>query len=185
MSPTARERYRELSARVDAFFAKTLARHQDRMQCATGCFDCCQSGLTVTQVEAAEIADHLRQMPEERRAQVARRAARTEEQGCSALDEQGRCMIYEARPLVCRSHGVPIKTTPEKGQLPLISSCPRNFGGGVDFAAVAPDAVLDQTTLSTILAALEAAYSVEVGVPRGERVAIRDLLCGGGASRAS
>lgn len=185
MSPTAKDRYRELAVRVDAFFSKVEARHADRMQCATGCFDCCQSGLTVTQVEAARIAEHLGHLTQEQRLKVASRGGRPEEEGCAALDEAGRCMIYEARPLVCRSHGVPVKATLEKGHLPVVSSCPKNFGGGLDFVGIEADAVLDQATLSTILAALEAAYAAEVGAKRGERTAIRDLLCAGGAERAS
>lgn len=148
------DRYRELAAKVDAFFARVHARHGDEMRCAAGCAACCQAGLTVTRVEADAIVERVGELD---RAARARLRATLERGGarCAALDEAGRCQIYAARPIVCRSHGVPIRMRDARG-LPVVDACALNFtargAGGAD-----ADCVLDQTTLSTTLLAIDRA----------------------------
>ena len=118
------------------------------MQCQSGCSDCCHVRLTITPVEAAAIRDHVAGMP--RAARVALAPTGPADR-CAALDAVGRCKIYEARPLVCRSHGVPIRM--QRRGLPVVDACHRNF------RTVTPDAdcILDQTTLSATLLAIDAA----------------------------
>ena len=139
----------ELTAKVDAFFARVEARHGEDMQCATGCSDCCHARLTVTGVEAAAIRAELATWPADRRAALAANAAAAPADHCAALDPAGRCLIYAARPLVCRSHGAPIRLGP--GSLPVLPACGKNF------LSTAPDAdcVLDQGTLSAIVLAVD------------------------------
>jgi Fe-S-cluster containining protein len=144
----------ELHAKVDAFFARVEARHGDDMQCRTGCADCCRVRLTVTSVEAAAIRALVAGWPAARRRALAAAtdddaAEDAAEDRCAALDEAGRCRIYAARPIVCRSHGVPVRM--RRGQLPVIEVCPRNFTR----TEPAPDCVLDQTTLSALTLAID------------------------------
>ncbi|WP_437926533.1 hypothetical protein WMF37_47270 [Sorangium sp. So ce291] len=89
-----------------------------------------------------------------------------------------------ARPLICRTHGLPIRFAPPSGRvLPVIDACPKNFVGE-DLHAVDAASVLDQTTLSTVLAALDMAHADEAGWPRGQRAAIAEVLAeGDGAAR--
>lgn len=128
----------ELEAKVDAFFARVATRHGDDMQCATGCSDCCHVRLTITEVEAAAI-----------RRLDARVVPNPAPDRCAALDASGRCQIYAARPIVCRSHGVPIRI--REGSLPVVQSCHRNFTHTTPDA----DCILDQTTLSATLLAID------------------------------
>jgi hypothetical protein len=58
----------------------------------------------------------------------------------------------------------------------LLDACPKNFVGR-DLEALDRAWILDQETVSTILAALDAALAAEQGRPRGERVDLRDVLC--------
>ncbi len=75
-------------------------------------------------------------------------------------------MIYAFRPLFCRSHGLPIRMSNTIG-LPMaednsVSTCFRNFiSDGV--GSLAPDCILDQQTLSTILHIINRAYAAETG----------------------
>ena len=69
-------RYPELTAKVDAFFARVEARHGDDMQCDTGCSHCCHVRLTITGVEAAAIRARASRL-----ARRARRRARRERRG--------------------------------------------------------------------------------------------------------
>lgn len=133
----------ELTAKVDAFFARVAARHGDDMQCATGCSDCCHVRLSVTAAEAAAIRELVASWPAAQRAALADHGPADR---CSALDPAtGRCRIYAARPLVCRSHGVPVRLT--RQSLPVIETCHRNFRHSEADA----DCVLDQSTLSALL----------------------------------
>ncbi len=137
----------ELHAKVDAFFARAVARHGDDMQCHTGCSDCCRVRLTITGVEAAAIRDEIARWPAAQRRALA--APDADADRCAALDAAGRCRIYAARPIVCRSHGVPIRM--RRDSLPVVESCFRTFTR----TAPAADCDLDQTTLSALTLALD------------------------------
>jgi Fe-S-cluster containining protein len=139
-------RLAELHAKVDGFFTRVEQRHGDDMQCATGCSDCCHVRLTITEVEAAAIEELVEGWPEHQRAALAETGP---EDRCAALDASGRCKIYEARPIVCRSHGAPIRM--RRDSLPVIESCFRNF----THTEPAPDCVLDQQTLSALTLAVD------------------------------
>jgi len=147
-------RLSELHAKVDAFFARVEARHGDDMQCRTGCADCCRVRLTVTGAEAAAIRDEVAGWPAARRraladADDADAAGPATGDRCAALDEADRCRIYAARPIVCRSHGVPIRM--RRDSLPVIEACARNFTR----TEPAADCILDQTTLSALTLAID------------------------------
>ena len=156
------DRYRELAAKVDAFFARVAARHASDLRCAAGCDACCRQRLTVTTVEADVVVALVRALPEEARARL--RASQAHTDRCAALDDAGRCQIYEARPLVCRSHGVPIKLRNPRG-LPVIEACSLNFTAHGP-AAADPDCVLDQTTLSATLGMIDRAHTGRDDDPR-------------------
>jgi len=158
-------RLAELHAKVDAFFERVEARHADDMQCATGCSDCCHARLTVTGVEAAAIRAELATWDTERRRALAANAVAAPGDRCAALDPGGRCLIYAARPLVCRSHGAPVRLTP--GSLPVMPSCGKNFLR----VTPDPDCVLDQGTLSALVLAVD---RMEGG--DGTRFDLADLL---------
>jgi hypothetical protein len=174
---SARERYRELCAKVDAFFARVHARHGDQMACRAGCDACCRTRLSVTRVEADEIRDAMAALPGEVARRLAARAEADAADRCPALEDDGRCAVYAARPLVCRSHGVPIKMrTP--GQLPVLGCCEKNFVAAGPAGADA-DCVLDQTTLSITLGAIAAAHARELGDTADARITLAHLLRGG------
>jgi uncharacterized protein len=192
VSQSPLDRYAALRGRVDDLFASVHARHGDAMQCGAGCADCCHARFSVTLIEAAYIASGLAGLPAATRAALAERAAHGDPGRCAALDAGGRCQIYAWRPLVCRSHGAPIRRTEaqdtepaglpdERGpagrtHLPVIDCCPRNFDGGRSLSRVAPDLVFDQRTLSTVLGALDAAFADRCGAPRGMRIDLAALV---------
>lgn len=161
-------RLAELTRKVDAFFARVAERHGGDMQCATGCSDCCHVRLTVTEVEAAAIRAHVAAWPPEQRRAL---GVTGPPDRCAALDPTGRCKIYDARPVVCRSHGAPIRL--RHGGLPVVQACHRNFTR----TAPDPDCILDQETLSATLLVVDAAATAAAGPPApGRRVDLAGLL---------
>ena len=156
--------YRTLVAKADAFFERVSQRHGAEMECQTGCSDCCHARLTITGVEAAAVRLHLATLSSELRTSLAARAA-TRDPRCPALDAEGRCDLYAARPLVCRTHGAPIRLPEAARRLPVVQSCHRNFRHGASDPRLGADTdcVLDQETMSTMLAAVDADHAARVG----------------------
>lgn len=87
--------YRALVDKVDAAVAAAAARAGEQVTCRAGCSSCCVDGLSVMPVEAHAIAAHV--------AAHGLDAVRASEDACVFLDGRGRCRVYAARPLGCRT----------------------------------------------------------------------------------
>jgi hypothetical protein len=151
--------YRALVAKVDAKVAEISARHPAALACRAGCHGCCQPGLTVNSVEAAHLAAFLAADPA-RRARAREAVAADAHAGtrCALLAADGRCSVYEARPIVCRSHGVPVqvlRTTIAKVKTRDV--CPLNFVG-LPLAELPAGDLIDLDTLNTLMALIDAQH---------------------------
>jgi uncharacterized protein len=146
-------RYPELAAKVDGFFARVVSRYPNETKCNKGCSHCCHVRLTITGVEADAIYDEVASWSEDRKAQLAANVAAAAPDRCVALAPNGRCLVYEARPIVCRSHGAPIRMR-SPGSLPVVETCRENFTTHGPAAADA-DCILDQETLSAMVLAVD------------------------------
>lgn len=200
--------YRVVQTRVDAFFAAVLHRHPTQLQCQSGCHGCCQAGLSVSAIEAAAIRDYVQSLPEDQRAQLrahvrpgaalnrAALGSAAAAASCALLTRDGRCTIYPARPLVCRSQGLPLAY--EAALIPegalrfrakdgrAVVVCPLNFSSTADPAglpspSVEPAAadILDGERLDVILALLNHRYIDSLGADRSTataRVPLADVV---------
>jgi hypothetical protein len=169
-----------LWAKIDAFTARVAARYPGELACRAGCDDCCKRALTVTAIEAAAVSAAVRGADAAVRARLAERAQHPLPSRCVALEDDGRCAVYGARPVVCRSHGLALRfeeptADPARRSLPIIDACHKNFTSRAP-ATLDPDCILDQTTLSTLVAALDAARSDAHGTERGQRTALADVI---------
>jgi Fe-S-cluster containining protein len=86
---------------VDRDARRLALKHADRIQCARGCSGCCLDDLTVFEVEAAVIRD--------RHAELLADGNPHPKGACAFLDAEGACRIYEERPYVCRTQGLPLR----------------------------------------------------------------------------
>ncbi len=112
--------YHEIDQRAYELF--TL--HSDRLLCRQGCIKCCMDGITVFEVEARNIREHYGGLLE-------LGAPRTED-ACAFLDSEGTCRIYQHRPYVCRTQGLPLRwlDETETGDIvELRDICPENENG--------------------------------------------------------
>ncbi len=167
-------RYHELTDRIDAFFARVAARHAADLRCAAGCDACCRTRLTVTGVEAAAIRAWAAARSDAERAAIATAARTDDPTRCAALDDGGRCRIYDARPLVCRSHGVPVRMRDARS-LPVVHSCELNFRARGP-AAADPDCILDQELVSTMLGLVDREHTSATGAADGVRHDLAEVL---------
>jgi uncharacterized protein len=170
---SARANYRALVAKVDAFVERVSGRHAADLRCVAGCAQCCHVRLTITAIEADAISVWAAAQSPDRRVAIATAAqVAANPTRCAALDDEDRCRIYAARPLVCRSHGIPIRL--HARGLPVITSCELNFTAAGPAAADA-DCILDQQLVSTTLAAIDRS-DLSQPAPRVELAALLAAL---------
>jgi Fe-S-cluster containining protein len=98
------DEYRLFLAEVDELCAEVAAQHMQHINCRKGCSGCC-TDITVLPVEWSSIRDGLIERvgfswP---RAQ----GASTGGHACPFLVDR-TCSIYPLRPLICRTHGLPL-----------------------------------------------------------------------------
>jgi hypothetical protein len=125
--------------KVDATVAsmsETLAPH---LNCRRGCSSCCVDGLTVLPVEAARIAEHLEKTQQH---------ITPHQTACAFLDAAGACQIYGVRPVLCRTHGLPLLAASD------VSVCDLNFTTRAPTAAES----LDATRLQALLVVVNARH---------------------------
>lgn len=139
--------YRDILRRADAFFRKVVAEQPGNLQCGKGCSFCCHGLFEIGSGDLATLADGLEQLHPGKRKRVIREAlrilestahpdlrecsapekeaffARTDGVACPSLDEHGACMMYEHRPIVCRTFGLPLR----EGRSYIGDICELNF----------------------------------------------------------
>ncbi len=103
-------------------FSDVKQRHKGQLQCISGCFGCCQAGLTISNIEAVRISEWLRDRPEVADKIRDRSEMLNDPEFCNLLNRDGRCSIYEVRPVICRSHGLPVS----------FEEAPEELGGDVN-----------------------------------------------------
>lgn len=111
---SAKRALRALAARVDDFERAAVARGAD-LRCGSGCEACCHVSLSLAPLEADRVTDALGSLDAETLAALdARRSDPRVDAGrrCVMLGDDGRCAIYESRPLVCRSQGLALVYPP-------------------------------------------------------------------------
>ncbi|MBN2468576.1 MAG: YkgJ family cysteine cluster protein [Deltaproteobacteria bacterium] len=86
---------------VDRRVMELSVAHAGRLQCRRGCKGCCVDELTVFGIEAENIRRH--------HGDLLKDGAPHKKGACAFLDENGLCRIYQNRPYVCRTQGLPLR----------------------------------------------------------------------------
>lgn len=145
----ADDNYKKILERADRHFASVMQSQPQNLQCGAGCSLCCYGLFEIGSGDVPVIAEGLQNLHPSRRRKVIRRSLeiversahpnlrectpdqkeaffdRTQSTPCPNLDEKGLCMMYEHRPLVCRTFGLPLR---EKRTY-LGDVCELNFTG--------------------------------------------------------
>jgi hypothetical protein len=152
---------------VDTLAAKLEREHRGRLQCKRGCSACCVDEITVFEVEAAKIRD--------RHGSLLASATPHPVGMCAFLDTEGACRVYDARPYVCRTQGLPIRwiEEPSASDGPLVER--RDICELNDAGPLITDLTREQCwTIGPAEAKLRA-MQAEHGEPMA-RVRLRDLF---------
>ena len=145
----------KLHEKTDLFFDQVLARHRPRMRCAPGCISCCRHMPSVFPVEAWFIAHELRDDPAMHKLlqRLLKPVGNSDQASPCPLLERGRCAVYAQRPIICRSHGAPIKVPGRSAD--RFDVCPLNFDEPGMRRLVTVEDVLDLDRLNQILAVID------------------------------
>ena len=169
---------------MDKFAAKLQSRYSKHLVCRAGCSGCCHHHLSVFAVEAEEARAAVEALPAQVRARVedqAREVIEREAQGrpavCPLLVDD-RCSIYQSRPLICRTQGLPLLMEAEDGEQE-VDFCPLNFteAGAVD--DLDEDHLVPLDALNLRLALVNLQHCRETGQgdeASGERVKMADIV---------
>ena len=158
--------YAELVSRVDAFDTRVQAAQGPWLKCGLGCDRCCRQRRTGFSVEIAALRAHLATVDAETSARLqSRRNAPDVVAGrrCVYLDDAGRCDVYPARPLLCRTHGPAIRAE-ELG----LTWCALNFEGlspDEVSAQVPAEGILNLDLLTRMLVLIDTQYRVGTNLP--------------------
>jgi len=112
--------YRDIDERVNAL----THLHASRLHCNAGCCDCCIDDLTVYEVEADAIRNYHADMLEH--------SLPHPTGACAFLNNNDLCSIYEHRPYVCRTQGLPLHWLNENDDGTVMGFrdiCPKNDDG--------------------------------------------------------
>ena len=156
---------RRLHAEIDRAVAPLEGMHRDRLECRKGCIDCCRDDITVFEIEAERLrSEH---------AALLRDGDPHPPGRCAFLDAEGACRVYESRPYVCRTQGLPLRWL-EEDQGTMVEYrdiCTLNESGPL-ITDLQPNACWTIGPTETKLQALERARCG--GDPR--RVKLRELF---------
>ena len=149
--------YRRILEHADEFFRSVMESQRGNLQCGRGCSLCCYGLFEIGAADIPMLAEGLAALHPMRRRKIIRRSAeiigqsrhpnlrestpaekdaffgRTASTACPNLNESGECMVYEHRPLVCRTFGLPIRN----GDRYLGDVCELNFNDASDDQRVA------------------------------------------------
>lgn len=124
--------YRDILQHADRFFREVASARPDQLQC-NGCSLCCYGLFEIGSGDISVLAEGLASLHPSRRNAIIRKAVaivagsahpnlrecgpiekdvffdRTASTACPNLSDEGRCLVYEHRPLVCRTFGIPLR----------------------------------------------------------------------------
>lgn len=168
------ENYLNLIRQLDSLCDRISSNLAERIACRAGCAGCCRH-ITLFPVEAVALSEAQRHLPPEQASPIRERARTATPDSPCPLLHQDICLLYEARPVICRTHGMPLLLTGSDG-IRRVDFCPRNFQGAKSLPG---DAVIDLDRLNETLAAVNALFTKEwegKGMPLKERFTIAEAL---------
>lgn len=115
-----------LQENASGFFDKIHEKHKTQMECKKGCSKCCQTDISVFDIEAERIREWFSQLESAEVERLKDLWKTPHQEGYCVFLYQDQCTVYEARPLICRTQGLPLYVASEN----VLDYCPLNFKEG-------------------------------------------------------
>lgn len=166
LSPEIAHAYRQLVAELDKKISEISSGVlQQQLRCAPGCDGCCVQ-FSVLPLEAAMVAEAVMGKKV--------RYDDTDGEGCKLLKE-GLCSLYDNRPVICRTQGLPLAYVDEEAGIIEVSACQVNFR---DDYPLSHDELFYMDSFNGRLAQLNAEYCRENAIDLKIRIPLADCLPG-------
>ncbi|RMF70667.1 MAG: YkgJ family cysteine cluster protein, partial [Alphaproteobacteria bacterium] len=162
--------YQGLLEQVDALAARISGRLGEHMVCGPGCSGCCRH-ISVLPVEAFALRRALEQADSDRQRLIRQQALASDGEQCPLLRDD-QCLLYQARPVICRTQGLPLLLREDNGL--RIDYCPLNF---TDLETLPGELAVDLDRLNQLLVAVNLHFCQQTGTPV-ERQGIAEALSG-------
>ena len=107
--------YHALISQIEALCAHIKTIHGDSIVCRAGCDECCVN-FTIGAGEFTALKKIIQNRPD---------CSGNKNRGSCYFLNSGLCSIYEHRPVICRTHGLPVRFIDENGSTSY-SSCSKN-----------------------------------------------------------
>jgi len=114
--------YYHLQEKIDRESERLLHNHGSIISCKPGCSSCCKLS-SVLAIEAIILQRAFYALSKQLQEQI---KANISDEFCPLL-VNNRCALYQHRPLICRTHGLPIGYIDEEVHAIEISACDLNF----------------------------------------------------------
>ena len=158
----ARQEYLSLRQAIDDFAAMVSQNHGEHIQCRRGCYQCCVPPDTLFRIEGEQILKAVAGLAAPLRERIRQRIEKGEDPRCPLL-EKGGCMIYENRPILCRTQGMPLAVHRE-GKVYDLEYCRLNFTQVPSDFELPRRYILDIGGTTELLATLNLKLVVGVGL---------------------
>ncbi len=164
----------QLVKRVDQLCKIAEEALHEHLSCAEGCSSCCKA-ITLFPVEAAAISAAVAALSKDEAEALRHHAKVGVKRDVCPLLLDNRCLIYAFRPIICRTHGLPIMFT-DQGER-RVDYCPQNLQ---NCKSLPGSAVIDLDRLNELFVAVNALFVLQddSGTDSVERVAIVEAVLG-------
>ena len=163
--------YKLLLARIDALCMGIETALGEQITCSEGCSSCC-TAITLFPVEAAALRDALDALPEQESEAIRQHVVQKASGERCPLLSHHLCLLYSARPIICRTHGLPIIYSEDNQH--KSDCCPLNM---TETESVSGQHVIDLDRLNSLLVVVNSLYlsqAEEADCP--ERLTIAEAL---------
>jgi Fe-S-cluster containining protein len=163
------EKYREVRNAIDKQVFALEKTHIKHMLCRKGCDLCCMD-YSIFPVEYYSILKDLNE-----RDFIPEKTTSETENGCVFLVNHA-CTIYTERPVICRTHGLPLLFANDDGEFEL-SACELNFTN-FDFEDFNMDNTFHQDKYNSMLFMLNREYlnaNPEAGLTEMELLPLKNI----------
>src|SRR3989339_1823577 len=159
--------YLALLKQLDTFQKRVLARYGKAIACRRGCSSCCILE-TVFPIEAWYVEHALGKLSNTALQALARQIKKARSGECVLL-VRNQCLIYKQRPIICRTHGLPLII---EGK---IDFCDKNFKG---VSSLDGQSILDLEKTTMVLAAINLRFLKEKksATQTSGRVSLREIV---------
>jgi len=182
------KRYIDLTEQIQNEYERNVEKYGEKIKCKNGCSQCCYQIFRITELDSNVIKVHLSNLSVEKQKALKDKAENYINESskiksesveffskpklpCPALDVNGSCMIYEARPVICRRFGPPVfdYKNPEK-----LFACELNFAGGEE---IIDDLLIpNQTEIGKNWDELKTFYNLENNLKSNASTTIAEAL---------